>query len=54
MPIRLHHSAANAKPCSSIKEATFEDIGADEIDEGTEQPGQDAGLFAPLVVRLGT
>ena len=52
MPIGLHHRAADAEACLAIEEATFYNIGADEIDARAEQPRQDARLFAAFVVRL--
>lgn len=52
MPIRLHHRATDVESCPSFEEATFYNIGADEIDARAKQPRQQARLFAALVIRL--
>ena len=52
MSIGLHHRAADAESCLSVEEATFYNIGADEIDARTKQPRQDACLLAAFVIRL--
>ena len=54
MPISLHHRAADVESRLAFKEATFYNIGADEIDAWTEQIGQKARLLAALIVRLCT
>ena len=52
MPIRLHHRATDVESCPSFEEATFYNIGADEIDARAEQIGQETRLLATLEVRL--
>ena len=52
MPIRLPYRAADVKSRLALEEATFYNIGADEIDAWAEQIGQEARLLATFVVRL--
>ena len=52
MSIGLHHRAADVASRLAFEEATFNNIGADEINTRAEQPRQQACLFAALVVRL--
>ena len=54
MPIGLHHRVADAETSLSVEEATFNNIGANEIDARAKQPRQKARLFAAFVVRLRT
>ena len=52
MSISLRHRAADAGARLAVEEATFYNIGADEIDARAEKIGQNARLFSALVVRL--
>ena len=54
MSVSLHHRAADVESRLALKEATFYNIGADEVDARAEQIGQETRLFAALVVRLRT
>lgn len=50
MSIGLPHRAADVKSRLAFEEATFYNIGADEIDAWAEKIGQNACLLAALVV----
>ena len=52
MPISLHHHTADAEACLAVEEASFYNIGADEIDAWAEKIGQEPRLLATIVVRL--
>ena len=52
MSIGLHHHTADAESCLAVEEASFYNIGADEIDARAENPRQNAYLFASFIVRL--
>ena len=52
MSVGLRHHAADAEARLAVEEATFYNIGADEIDARAEKIGQEARLFSALVVRL--
>ena len=52
MSVSLHHRAADAEPRLAVEEASFNNIGTDEIDARTKQPRQDACLLAAFVIRL--
>ena len=52
MSVGLHHRAADAEARLSVEEASFYNIGADEIDARAENPRQNACLFASFIVRL--
>lgn len=50
MPIGLHHHTADAEARLAVEEASFNNIGADEIDTRAEDPWQNASLFAAFVI----
>ena len=50
MSVGLHHRAADTEARLAVEEASFYNIGANEIDARTENPRQDAGLLATFVV----
>ena len=52
MSVGLHHRAADVESGLAFEEATFYNIGADEIDARAEQIGQETRFLAALVVRL--
>ena len=52
MSVGLHHHAADAEARLAVEEASFYNIGANEIDARAENPRQDAGLLPTFVVRL--
>ena len=54
MSIGLHHRTADIESRLAFEDATFYNIGADEIDARAEQIGQESRLLAALVVRLRT
>ena len=54
MSISLRHRAADIESRLAFEEATFYNIGADEIDARAEQIGQESRLLATVIVRLRT
>ena len=52
MSIGLHDGLADIEASPTIEHPSFNNIGTDEIDAGTEKPRQEACLLASLIIRL--
>ena len=50
MSVGLHHHAADAEARLAVEEASFYNIGANEIDARAENPRQDASLLSAFVI----